>query len=302
MRPLSEVFAVIITFFPDARFSLRLSQISKQVAGVIVVDNGTDDNLFRKAKSSIDSIKNAVLISNHHNYGIAAGLNIGIKRAISAGAKAVVTFDQDSTPDPHLVRHLLEAEQDYYDSAKLMVIGSNIRLRNHSSCIPNLDPVQSDWKETYEVVTSGSFFKTDIFHSIGFFNEKLFIDLVDREFCLRVRNGNFRIISAENAFLYHELGEMREHTFLNHKLHPTNHVPKRRYYQFRNSILLHKVHRKRDPNWCRNNNLILIKTLVLIILFENDKIKKLLSILKGVKHGISGRAGQNGEIAYTDAK
>jgi rhamnosyltransferase len=107
------------------------------------------------------------------------------------------------------------------------------------------------------------------------------------------------MIIANHALLYHQLGKMTARRFLNVRVHPTNHAPKRRYYQFRNSILLYKVHRNQHPQWCRNNIIILLKTLIMIFIFENHRIEKIANIAVGVLHGLKGRAGRNGEIQYS---
>jgi rhamnosyltransferase len=297
-RPISDVFAVMVTHFPEAGFGKRLAAISGQVAKLIVVDNGTVGDKLNKLRVSIAKTDNANLILNNENIGIGAALNIGIKEAIIAGAKAVITFDQDSTPDPLLIKRLIETETAYPDPARLMAIGSNIQLQSNGQNEPIPDLTQPQWQHCDDMVTSGTFYKTEVFSRVGLFDDRLFIDLVDREFCLRIKKANYRMVIANHALLYHQLGKMTSHSFLNLRVHPTNHAPERRYYQFRNSILLYKIHHDQHPQWCQNNLILLLKTLIMIFVYENHKFKKIRSIALGVLHGLKRRAGRNGEIRY----
>ena len=81
-------------------------------------------------------------------------------------------------------------------------------------------------------------------------------------------------------------------------VHPTHHPPLRRYYQFRNAMLLHRQYRKSRRSWYRKNQIILLKSLILILRYEKRRLKSLIQIIKGVFHGLAGKAGRQGEIAY----
>ena len=58
-------------------------------------------------------------------------------------------------------------------------------------------------------MTSGSIVKTSVLQTCGFFSEELFIDLVDSEYCFRIRNKHYRIVQVSPIVLNHQLGYKR---------------------------------------------------------------------------------------------
>ena len=59
------------------------------------------------------------------------------------------------------------------------------------------------------LITSGSLINTSIFSEIGGYNEKLFIDEVDHEYCYRIKMLGYSVLQLENILLNHTLG--RQH-------------------------------------------------------------------------------------------
>ena len=51
--------------------------------------------------------------------------------------------------------------------------------------------------------------KKDIFDKIGGFDEKLFIDGVDFDFCIRMRKAGYGILRSNNVYLLQEVGKGR---------------------------------------------------------------------------------------------
>ena len=154
------------------------------------------------------------------------------------------------------------------------------------------------WLEVTYVITSGSLFSPRAFEVAGYFNEGLFIDYVDIEYCLRLRTLGYQVIEVPSAQMLHHMGRLEERFLLGEKIHPTHHPPLRRYYQFRNSLLLHRQYRKSQRPWRRRNRVILLKILILILLYERQRRRSFFQIMKGVFHGLAGKAGRQGEIPY----
>ena len=99
--------------------------------------------------------------------------------------------------------------------------------------------------------------------------------------------------------MLHRMGRLEERLFLGEKVHPTHHPPLRRYYQFRNALLLHRQYRESQRPWRRRNLIILMKILLLILLYEKQRLRSLFQILRGIFHGLAGRAGRHGEKTYS---
>jgi len=71
-----KIVAIIVTYNPNIkRFKLVLESLKNQIYETIVVDNNS--NNFKEVKKLMNT--NVKLIHLNNNYGLAEGLNIGIK-------------------------------------------------------------------------------------------------------------------------------------------------------------------------------------------------------------------------------
>jgi len=161
------------------------------------------------------------------------------------------------------------------------------------------DQEDKPWEVVSHVITSGSLISKRAFELVGFVCIVIYcIDYVDIEYCLRLKSRGYDIIQARDALLLHSIGNIKEHSIFGENVHPTHHDPVRRYYQFRNALLLHRVYKERQSEWYKHNRIILLKIICLILLYEKRRMSSLLQIVKGVLHGLSGRAGKRGEIVW----
>jgi len=293
-----RVCAVVITYFPDAGFPERLEKIAAQVFSVIVVDNCTTGPSTTNLERALFSRENVSCIRNSENLGVAAALNQGIRRALKddVGCSWIVTFDQDSLPASDMVEKMIAVWKSHPHQEKLMVAGPRTTFIDSTS---RPDPADNwSWREVTHVITSGSLISRRAFELAGYFNEGLFIDYVDIEYCLRIKTLGYKVIEVRSTEIFHHMGRLEERFLLGEKVHPTHHPPLRRYYQFRNALLLHRQYRKSQRPWHRKNRIILIKILVLILLYEKQRLRSLFQILRGIGHGLAGRSGRNGEDLY----
>ncbi|MCL2669922.1 MAG: hypothetical protein FWE89_04490, partial [Syntrophaceae bacterium] len=118
------------------------------------------------------------------------------------------------------------------------------------------------------------------------------------EYCLRLRTLGYQVIEVQGTEILHHMGHLEERFLAGKKVHPTHHLPLRRYYQFRNALLLHRQFRSSQPSWCRANRIVLLKILVMILLYERSRLQSLSQVIRGIAHGLTGRAGRNGECRY----
>jgi rhamnosyltransferase len=89
------------------------------------------------------------------------------------------------------------------------------------------------------VITSGNIINLRIWKRIGEFNEQLFIDEVDHEFCYRLRNQGYNIIQIHTCRMYHSLGINKRTLFSHH----CQHEGIRLYYIMRNLQFIKKQYR-----------------------------------------------------------
>jgi len=295
---IDNICAIVVTYFPDSGFKGRLRKILEQVKQVIIIDNGTTGDSLSTIDMALQGKTDINLIKNGENLGIAVALNQGVRQALKYGFLWVVTFDQDSIPQPNMVKKMVEAWKAYPRPEKLMVVGCEAIFKKCPSLFSSIHDDES-WAEVSYVITSGSLICKKAFEDVGYFNESLFIDYVDVEYCLRLKSRGYSIIQVHNALLLHGLGKITECNFFGRNVHPTHHNPVRRYYRFRNAILLHKAYKKAFPVWCKSNRIELLKVVCLIFLFEKRRFGKLIQIARGIRHGLLKRAGKRGEIPFS---
>jgi rhamnosyltransferase len=88
------------------------------------------------------------------------------------------------------------------------------------------------------LISSGSLLPVDAYRRVGPFDESLFVDNVDLEWCMRARAAGFSLYGVAAAHLEHQLGEARLR--VGDKVRLVVHSPERLYYMTRNRLLLYR--------------------------------------------------------------
>ena len=280
--------AVVVTYQPDESLLSNLRKLSGQVAEIIVVDNGSEGASARWVESA-GTMPGVSLIRNGSNLGIAAALNIGVRRALQLGRPWVATLDQDSTVPDQYFEQLFQAYRMYPISTKIGMIvpgGWGASLAKKTTPSPNGSFVSG-------AVTSGSLIKGEMFLKTGFFDEALFIDYVDTDFCLRVRKDGFKILSVGSVFLQHELGEKQVRRLFGFGISFRVHAAWRYYYIVRNRLVLYRRYWLNSPLWFLHDSGWLLLELGRIVCLENGRGPKLRAVLSGIKDGLRGKTGRH---------
>lgn len=234
----------------------------------IIVDNTPNRDLKL-------SQNNIIYIPNKKNIGIASALNIGMRIAIEKGAKWVLTMDQDS------------------DFKEDMIINYNNFIKeNKDKTIGLLSPIlklyDGDEKENTQgfkyiqsALTSGSFVNVNAYNVLGGFKDEYFIDYVDIEYCWNLISNGYNICQLNNVIMQHHLGNTKEYRlFGKHLFYVTNHNYIRYYYMTRNRLYTEALY----PDFarkCRTSKLHNIWSILRILLFEDDFIRKFKAIQRG---------------------
>ena len=115
------------------------------------------------------------------------------------------------------------------------------------------------------------------------FYEKLFIDLVDHDFCLNLNKKGYKILQVNSSVLVHNLGESEKKKVLGVTMIPTNHSALRRYYMSRNRHYIWDKYKEDFPKWVLTDKRRFITENLKIILFEDNKIEKFKYIKMGIR-------------------
>lgn len=229
-------FALIIVLFnPDRKEIENVKHLSGAFYGV-VVDNSPAPAF------QCDTIGKMKYKPLRHNVGIAKAQNEGIEILRKDGkSKYIVFFDQDSEfPDSYpqsIVNEYIRINKLHDD--KLSCLGPIIIDKGdgeeYKSAFHKVPAAEKGFVSKSEIISSGSCFSIKRFDEIGMFDERLFIDFVDTEWCFRSEALGYVCGQTTNLKLEHKVG--------NRKFHLGRHIillsaPFRYYYQYRNYLQL----------------------------------------------------------------
>jgi len=207
------------------------------------------------------------------NVGIAKALNEIAKIALLKGYQYLLTMDQDSYfTVPNLVHMISLAMSD----SRIGIVSPVHLVKND---LP--EKVHGDSEEILTTMTSGNLLNLEVWNNLGGFDEKLFIDYVDHEYCLRMKKNGYKVVRANRITLEHTVGELKPRKFLFWTVRPTNHSPFRLFYQTRNRFYLKKVYGKDFPEYFRKDSVLYWRGIVKVLLYESQKISKIRMVLKG---------------------
>ncbi len=281
---MNSVAAVIITYNVENDFKKRINKLKGKVDEIIVVDNGSKDKTISMLK---ELERETTIIYLEENKGIAYALNKGINYSIKKGYNWILTLDHDSIITDDMIKNMLNCYESFDEDFKekvAMLVPIHVEEKEYKSNASSITQVSSvSYMEVLTEITSGALTKAEIYKNIGMYDERLFIDLVDHDYCLYLNKKGFKIIQVKSAILIHNLGESVKKSLLGLKMTPTNHSPLRRYYMSRNRHYIWNKYKNDFPKWVLKDKRRFITENLKIILFEDSKIEKFKYIKSGIK-------------------
>lgn len=293
----TKIHAVIVTFHPAGAFEERLARIVSQVSSVSIVDNSTEARAQTSLFELSQHYPTVSYIGGGVNRGLAAAQNIGIEEGLENDAQWILLLDDDSMVAEDMVEKQLAVAFSSAAPEKLAIVAPRMKNSNATEeerylCRGGLLGIAERTiteKEPFEVqvvVASGSLIKSAVLRELGTMEEKLFIDEIDTEFCLRCIHAGYMIVVVPQAELYHRIGEGEEHRFFGVTVTTWNHSPLRKFYIYRNRIWLWKNYIFKTPAYVVYEILSTGKLTLLILLFEKGRRAKIAAMLKGVWRGL----------------
>jgi rhamnosyltransferase len=288
--PAPRVCAVVVTYNPRPSFVENVAALSTEVDHIVVVDNGSSSET-EVYLVGLEARLGCKVIRNHQNLGIAAALNIGVKYAMGAGFDWVATFDQDSRVSDGFISLMLETYRQAPHPEKVAVVAPSYVDRESGArwkVAPASDgSLLSAW-------SSGSLMPVGAIQSVGAFDESLFIDRVDTDFCLRARRRGMLILQSP-AVLFHSLGRITYHRLFGRNFEVTNHSAGRRYYITRNRLRL-LARYWMDRPWARRECWEILTENIAVLLVEDHKWQKFRAIIRGAVDALRGKTGKRIEL------
>ncbi len=285
-----KVAAIIVSYNPDSNLFDSINLLLNQVEKVIIVDNGSKEKYVKYIKSiNEDKIE---IILNKENLGIATALNIGVRKVLENGYEWILTMDQDSKASPDMVKKMFNVynsinREERKDILSIFpnFVDERIQSIEENSNMNSYEYVDAD-------ITSGNLLRKEVFEKVGFFDDSLFIDLVDTDFCMRLNEKGIKMIKIRDAVLYHSLGESKTIKGILGSFNTSNHSALRRYYMTRNRFYIWEKYKGLNSFTLNRDKKLFKKEFVKIILGEKDKVNKIKMVLRGYKDykkGIKGK-------------
>jgi len=270
-----KIAGVVVLYNPQPEVYEHIKSYINEVDRLFVIDNSEVVNegvIFR-----IKTFSNIIYLPQNENTGIAYALNLATRLAIEEGYEYILTMDQDSETPPFMVSNLLEC----FSRDPAIAIVTPFHHIPYGKESNNYD---GKCHRILTTMTSGNLVKLEILKEVGWFDEKLFIDYVDHEFCLRLNKAGYKVYICSKAILKHNLGNINENPFFYKKVFPTNYDSLRHYYQTRNRFIVYKRFKHLYPDFEKMDKKNFRRGLLKVILYERKKIEKLRFAILGYIH------------------
>ena len=196
-----DVFAIIIAYNPEIeRITDNVRAVAGQVGRVVVYDNCSRN---REDVAGLEGIEKCSVVFNDVNSGLPVSLNAGCRLAMESGARYALLLDQDSIVSDGMVASLLCCMQPGVGIASPQIVDRNKRegFAPSEAVVP-----------MKRVITSGALVSLEAWENVGGFDERIFVDWADYEFCANMREHGYEIVRDNRTMILHEMGR-REYAF-----------------------------------------------------------------------------------------
>jgi rhamnosyltransferase len=267
-----KICTILISYNDPISLIKSVDLLNGNSDDIVIVDNNSDV----ETKNYLKQLKGVIFISLDDNVGVAKALNVGVKHAEKLGYQWFLLLDQDSRPDNYLIKELKNA----------IALGGDTKF---FACNINGNLTSTDFSNY--VITSGSLIHYSVFENVGFFKEKLFIDCIDIEFCIRFTKLKKIIQVVLNGKIYHSIGLKKRGNFFLSRFY-THHHPQRYYYMYRNFLYLFSIYILKYPFFSLKILIVQFFHFLAMLINGPDRISCSTYAAKGVLDFIRNRYGK----------
>lgn len=279
-----KLAGTVILYHPDEGLIDRIKTYIDIVGMLYVVDNTANASITLRKK--LDGDQKIIYLHDGENKGIAARLNQVSTIAIKNGYSALLTMDQDSSFDSNVAKEYINCVSNctFYGNTAMFGV-EFLQQTNLSECTA---------EKVSELITSGSILNLDLFEMIGGFDENLFIDYVDHEYCYRTITKGYSIIKFNNIFLIHKIGETTQKRspvslkYTERSLHSSIRI----YYMVRNYLYVKSKYNASFHKELKIQQKSILTRIKNKLLYNNERIKLIKLIFRAFKDYKKGKMGK----------
>ncbi|MBV8845284.1 MAG: glycosyltransferase [Bryobacterales bacterium] len=290
---MKEFGIILVLYRPTAEFVANMLRLSGACPHAVAVDNSPDPDEHLHGLLRRHGVQ---VILNGNRGGLAGAYNRGADALLARGCEAFFLLDQDSEIERSFFEKMLAAANEL--GLDEFLLGPKIYEIKLDKFMPMLAPGKylpksvpvadktSGLFPTMGVISSGSMISAAAYRKIGPFREDYFIEYLDGEYSMRARRAGVPIYLNAAVTLRQNFGDITRRG----KLFSTNHPAWRRYYVARNCVHCFSTYREYvGLHWL--SSIFVLQQVIMVLLFEAPKGKKLLALASGYVDGVRGRLG-----------
>lgn len=283
----SRIISLVTLYNPQDKHINNVDNLILQSDLVIVCDNSNDSHC-----NCFTDKDRCIYLHWGKNYGLSKAFNLVLKNSDIKwnDEDIVIFFDQDSIlPDNHI--KALWKEYEYLEKIGIKV-GCIGPVYFDSST--GKDEIPKMYRRITEsvitvdsIVTTSMLCKYKTIKDIKFWNEEIFLDMADWDFCWRLIYSGYSVCMTNKTILKHSVGDGVKKIGI-FRLRVGK--PFREYYQIRDCLKL--LTKKYTPFKYRVRfiGMLTLRNILHIIFFKN-RINRGKFILRGIIDYITGKGG-----------
>lgn len=244
-----KVIAGIVLYNAEIdRLLMEINSILPQVDRICLCDNGSSNiTLIEKRICRSDKI---ILLKNEENLGIGTASNQICVYAEKNGFEWVLMLDHDTVCPSNLI----DTYKQFTENALIGMMCPNVVDKE---LVHNIYKSTGNEKTEYikRCIQSATFVRISAWKKCGGFNEWMFIDFVDFDFCKRMELNGFKILRCNDVTVDHQLGKRvkSKNSDFYMKLYKKTGITIFKYFTYKNKFSKERVY------YCTRNNIAYIK-------------------------------------------
>lgn len=298
---MSRIGAVVVSYHPDIDvLDDLLRSLLPQVELLILVDNGGGQGFLVADAVARQKVRYIALGAN---LGLGVALNKAFAVAAQEGLDYLVTFDQDSHANADLIEKLHESMQGaLVKDPKCIAVGPHFFDRREGEKVPfpfyvsDNDKIVPAFSTTSAdrllrvdtLITSGMLVSVPAWAGGMKYDEGMFVDYTDTEWCFRARSLGHTLYGCLAVEMGHALSDAPPVKIMG--LSFFEYSPVRRYFYFRNTMAVIRMTHTPKAWKVRLAQGLILRFFVNIII-DKQRFKSVNMMIRGVSHGLAGKLG-----------
>jgi len=274
-----NIVGVVVLFYPNEEVIKNIRTYYNKLDLLFVIDNTPIESNINLKKY----FNNIIYLHQGSNEGIAFSYNLALKKAQELEYEYLLIMDQDSSFEEEIFQKYLKCIKCNKKEKISIYSVNHLKKKNPLECKYEINKI---------VMSSGNIIKVNHLIKIGGFDEKLFIDEVDHDICIRIMLNGYNIIYFNNLFINHNLGYVIN--IKNKKIR--TYSSKRLYYIVRNYLYVRNKFKKYSLEFFNERDKFMRKFIFYNFLFSKSKLKVIFYLIKALKDYLFNKMGKRVEI------